>query len=205
MKKTFEIYDACAEREQAKLNEYFDSLSQDGISIAYVRYVGHLFEKKGYCVVYYGLQKNEIDSDIDIIAYDDFETIFIKCKYYCDDGALSQKHILKFFEDSLLWISLHNTHPIIEHGVIINIIATNTTLTLKAMQCAYSLNVQRYDKLYLDTNYPLIKCLFHQTLGYIYVLPWDEIYDKVNTKIFMKTIKEAEMEYSPVWAAEQYL
>lgn len=196
-------YELMTRSDQGKLDAYFNSLTAETINIAYMRYVGHLFEVKGYNVNYYGIRKGISDSSIDLIVYDEFETIFVKCAYRTKDRAVGERVILGFHEACISWAALHISHPILEHGVIINMVCTNSELTLKAMQCAYNFDVKRIDKLYLDTNYPLIKCLNHPDLGYVYVLPWEDIYDNINTTIFLKTTKEADDEYVPLAYAKE--
>lgn len=50
------------------------------IGKAYEGFIGHVFEKKGYKVIYHGFEMGGADQGVDLIAYNRKETVFIQCK-----------------------------------------------------------------------------------------------------------------------------
>lgn len=95
-KMTFNPIDKCIEVVNIGFKiKYCDVINQDWGQI-YEKYVGQIFEEKGYKVFYKGLEEGILDHGIDLIAENDIDIIYIQCKYL-------KKHLTKSHIEWILY------------------------------------------------------------------------------------------------------
>ena len=63
----------------------------------YERYIGFLYETKGYDVFYHGITLGKGDLGRDLICKTPTETLIIQCKYWSQFKTIHEKHIFYFF------------------------------------------------------------------------------------------------------------
>lgn len=178
------------EKDELSIKRYRNkNHNKKSIGNFYERYLGYLYEKDGYEVTYYGLNKGLEDMGIDLIAENKTEVLIIQAKCWSDKKIIREKHVFNLYATTYLrklktskdkefkpvFITTTNFSEIAEE------IASDLGITLK--------NVQ------LDKNYPLIKCNINNKEK-IYHLPTDQQYDniKIDTnkdEFYAKTIQEA--------------
>ena len=73
----------------------------------YERKVGKFFEKKGYKVIYNGLEKGLKDGGIDLICKDKNEILLIQCKNW-EKWKVKHIHVKAFHSDSIKYIEENN-------------------------------------------------------------------------------------------------
>lgn len=207
-------YDKLSEEERNKraLQRYLDpkwKKSNWEIGKMYERYVGYLYEQKGYKVEYIGIEKGFDDLGRDLVCKNDKETLVVQCKYWASHKEIREAHInqlygttVKHFIDEFKNQSekLRNTlFPDLlarDEVKIKPVFFTSTKLSKTAEDFANALGIQIIQKYPFDQNYPMIKCnLNSQTGEKIYHLPIDQQYDSVlmqnEERIYVKTVKEA--------------
>ena len=181
-----------AEKFQLALDRYNKRKKSNWeIGIEYERFVGYLYEKRGYQVTYIGALKGKEDMGRDLIVSNGKKTLVIQCKYWSAEKTIHEKHIFQLY-GSLVHYRI--SHPKIDaHGVFV----TSCTLSDLAKACADYLHIKVKENLSLQT-YPQIKCNISQRNGEkIYHLPMDLQYDRViidkkRGEYFALTTAEAE-------------
>ena len=172
----------------------------------YERYIGYVWESKGYTVAYHGALEGFEDMGRDLIAMKGDTIEIIQCKYWSQHKTIHEKHIFQLFGTTIeYWMSLDSTKnrtietfikKFSEHKVI-PIFVTSTALSDTARKVAKALNVVVHEK-HSYAEYPRIKC---NTSGRdrekIYHLPFDQQYDRVviephKAECYTTTIAEAE-------------
>lgn len=198
------------ERNQRALNRYLNiKKSNREIGKMYERYVGFLYEQKGYKVEYVGIEKGFEDLGRDLICRNDKETLVVQCKYWASRKEIKEAHInqlygttVKYFIDEFKNRSdkMKNTlfpDLLIRDEVNIKpVFITSATLSITAEDFANALGIKIIQKHPFDQSYPMIKCnLNSQTGDKIYHLPFDQQYDNVlmqnEERTYVKTTKEA--------------
>lgn len=161
------------------------------IGIDYERYIGYVYEIKGYKVIYNGALKGLEDMGRDIIAKKDSETLVVQCKYWNKEKTIHEKHIFQLYGTVILEKMKSNTEV---KGVFV----TSTTLSETALAVAKELSIDIQQNVPFNKEYPCIKCNINNSTGEkIYHLPFDQQYDRVQIEptkgeFYAKTTKEAE-------------
>jgi hypothetical protein len=198
------------ERNQRALDRYLQGKKSNWeIGRMYERYVGYLYELKGYRVEYVGIEKGFEDLGRDLICRNGKETLVVQCKYWASHKEIKEAHInqlygttVKHFIDEFKSRSekMKNTlfpDLLIRDEVKIKpVFFTSTSLSTTAEDFANALGIKIIQDYPFDRNYPMIKCnLNSQTGEKIYHLPIDQQYDNVlmqnEERTYVKTVKEA--------------
>jgi hypothetical protein len=171
------------ERNQLALDNYIKSQkSKWQIGRDYELFIGQEYEKNGWNVEYFGLEKKLKDMGRDLITEKGGEVNIIQCKYWSHEKVIHEKHIAQLYGSTIEY-ELSQKESIIIKPVFI----TSTILSETAMRFAKKLGVQVIDK-YPIKPFPRIKCNINKDeFGLetkIYHLPFDQQYDK--TKIYKK-------------------
>jgi hypothetical protein len=199
------------ERNQKALDRYWNR-NKDPWQIGrdYERYIGYLYENKGYKVQYHGIDKIKEDLGRDLICSKGTVVEIVQCKYWSVHKGIPvrENHItqlygttIKYFLDHRIGaqgIQLDLFPELLRQSNIVPVLATTTELSDTAKEFAAVLGI-RVDKISMDNSYPCIKCNINpQTNERIYHLPFDQQYD--NTRIdtskgerWAKTVSEAEL------------
>lgn len=166
------------ERNQRALERYWDQRVKRNlwlVGIQYERYIGYLYESRGYKVVYHGALKGVADLGVDIIATKGNTTHVIQCKRYSEIKKIPVR------ENAIAQIYGAAKVYQYENGLkkVIPVMITSYELSDEARRFADALNVQVREKLKLEM-YPCIKCNISRATGErIYHLPFDQQYDTV--------------------------
>lgn len=196
-----------SERNQLALDRYSSSQKNPWeIGREYERYIGYLYEKKGYKVEYIGIEKGLEDMGRDLICKNENEILIIQCKYWSSYKIIHEKHInqlygtmVKYFIDYNKVIkgsfSFLKFLEIVKSGKIKAVFVTSTNLSPTAKEFANTLGIELHENKTLE-HYPLIKCNLSSNNEKIYHLPFDQQYDKTMIKnkneSYVFTVKEAE-------------
>ncbi|OQC05308.1 MAG: Restriction endonuclease [Candidatus Hydrogenedentes bacterium ADurb.Bin101] len=180
-----------AQRNQLALDRYLSrSKSNWEIGRLYERYIGYLYESRGWKVVFNGAIKGFEDFGRDLICTCDGKTEVVQAKCWSREKVIREKHIFQLF----------GTYIHFRKGSIGNVVAvfiTTTELSPEAIEVAEALGI-RVDRIPLTTDYPMIKCnISGRTREKIYHLPFDQQYDRVvigdrDGEFYAATIEEAE-------------
>ncbi len=181
------------ERNQMALDRFWKRpKSKWLIGRLYERYVGYLYEEKGYEVDYFGIIKGFEDLGRDLICRKDNEIIIIQCKNWSQFRTIYEKHIFQFFGTVFQY---RDENPLKKVRAIFY---TSTNLSDLARRFSKELGIELKENIKMDIEYPCIKCNISKVNGEkIYHLPFDQQYDKTkieknNGEFFCKTVKEAE-------------
>ncbi len=175
------------------------------IGIEFERYIGYLYETKGYKVTYYGAKKGLEDLGRDLIVSKDNDIIVIQCKNWSKDKTIHEKHIFQLF-GTMFALNVEKTknnnkisfeNEIIEFTNIYGEFITTTSLSNAAKLYADRLNIRVKEHVDFDKNYPCIKCNIGKDGEKIYHLPFDQQYDNIvidasKGECYANTIREAE-------------
>lgn len=184
------------ERNQLALDRYKKKhLSDWEVGKRYERYIGFLYEKKGYKVDYDGIFLRMEDRGRDLICTKENEIIIIQCKNWSSSKTIYEKHIFQFF-GTICYARIeekrkNNLFPREIKGVFY----TTTKLSDYALDAAKALNIEVNLEL-IDKDYPCIKCNIRNGER-IYHLPFDQLYDRTEIKtntgeFYARTCQEAE-------------
>lgn len=182
-----------AEKYQLALDRWKNKPNKTAwqIGIDYERYIGYVYEQKGYDVIYNGALKGLEDMGRDIIAENSKEILIIQCKYWRQEKAVHEKHIFQLYGTVILK-KMETTKKVT--GVFV----TSTYLSQVAQKVANELKIEIKENVPFDKNYPCIKCNINRSTNEkIYHLPFDQQYDKVKIEskkgeYYARTTKEAE-------------
>ncbi|UCE75193.1 MAG: restriction endonuclease [Methanomassiliicoccales archaeon] len=182
-----------AEKNQLALDRFWNRpKSKSLIGRLYERYVGFLYESKGYSVDYVGIFKGFEDLGRDLICKKGKEVLVIQCKNWSQFKTIYEKHIFQFFGTVFQYKDSYPTNS------VKGIFHTTTQVSELARRFANELGIELIENHVFDQNYPCIKCNINpSTKEKIYHLPFDQMYDKtkVNTtgEFYCRTVKEAEL------------
>lgn len=199
-----------SERNQRALDRYWKR-DKDPWQIGrdYERYIGHLYEMKGFKVEYHGIERLKEDMGRDLICIKGDFVEIVQCKYWSNTKGIPirENHItqlygttIKYFLDQVKTnkrIQLDLFPELLKSSNIIPVLVTTAELSKTAEEFANVLGI-RIDKIQMNNSYPCIKCNVNFQSGeQIYHLPFDQQYDKAMIDItkgerWAKTIKEAE-------------
>ena len=163
-------------RNQLALDRYLSgSLNKAEIGRMYERYIGYLYEQKGYSVEYHGILKGFEDLGRDLICRKKGEIHIIQAKCWSDKKQIHENHICQLFGTANHFKKSHTGSEKISTFLI-----TSTTLSDTAKDIADALGVSYKEQQKLDKSYPMIKCNISRKTGEkIYHMPFDQVYDKV--------------------------
>ena len=182
-----------AEKYQLALDRWRNKQNKTAwqIGIDYERYIGYVYECKGYKVTYNGAIKGLEDMGRDIIAENDKEILVVQCKYWKKEKIIHEKHIFQLYGTVIL--EKMQTKKKVK-GVFI----TSATLSETALAVAKELKIEIQSEIPFKKDYPCIKCnINHSTGEKIYHLPFDQQYNTTHIELdkgeyYVKTTKEAE-------------
>ncbi len=196
-----------SERNQKALDRYVASRKRPWeIGRDYERYIGYLYEQKGYKVQYQGIEKGLEDLGRDLICTNNEKALVIQCKYWASHKTIHEKHINQLFGTAVKYYldfksSSKNTQILnlfpdsILKGEIRAIFITSTKLSITAKSFAEVLGIEVIEEKALE-KYPIIKCNISHDGNKIYHLPFDQMYDKTLIKnkneFYAFTVNEAE-------------
>ena len=198
-----------AERNQRALDNYKASHNKSKRQIGrdYERYVGWLYESKGYSVEYKGILAGLEDLGRDLICRKDGRTVIIQCKYWSKDKLVHEKHINQLFGTYMHYMiemhkdgaqnGLFDVFDLARDSGCSACFWTKTSLsdTARAFANALGIEVHEHEEI---GDYPMIKCNINRMTGEkIYHLPFDINYDKTvidpaHGEFYAATVPQAE-------------
>ena len=158
----------------------------------YERYVGYIYEKRGYNVDYVGIFKGFEDLGRDLICSKDDGLIIIQCKNWSRFKTIYEKHIFQFF-GTVFQYKDENPKKNVQA-----IFYSSTKLSDLARRFAKELKIELEENFKYDNDYPCIKCNISRINNEkIYHLPFDQQYDNVKIEpekgeFYCSAIEEAE-------------
>lgn len=179
------------DRNQLALDRYWERRKSKGaIGALYERYVGYLYESKGYDVEFHGIFKGFEDLGRDLIAKKGKEIIVIQCKNWSQFKTIYENHIFQFFGTVFRYKYDYKGHNIKAAFY------TSTKLSDIAALFAKDLDIDLFQEFKLE-RYPCIKCNIGSKGEKIYHLPMDQQYDTVKIEPhkgeqYIMTVAEAE-------------
>ena len=195
------------ERNQKALDRYLASRKKPyEIGRDYERYIGYLYENKGYKVEYIGIEKGLEDMGRDLICIKGNSIEIIQCKCWAQHKTIHEKHInqlygtaVKYYIERTKQISQKsnlNLFPdLIMSGQIKATFITSTKLSIVAKDFATALGITVIENRMLE-KYPVIKCNLTSSGEKIYHLPFDQQYDRTLIKnkgeFYALNVEEAE-------------
>lgn len=178
-------------KNQLALDRYKKHRKSDWeIGVDYERYIGYLYETKGYKVKYSGAVERLKDMGRDLICTRGDKILVIQCKRWSIHKTIHEKHIFQLFGST---IQLKYLNPDKNYTPVF---VTTTQLSEVAAYCAQQLGIEIIEK-EKYTDYPCIKCNISKDGSKIYHLPFDQQYDKVSIdqsagECYASTVEEAE-------------
>jgi len=181
-----------AEKFQLALGRYWSKKKTKWeIGRDYERYVGYLYESKGYGVYYQGIVEGLADLGRDVIATKGKVVEVIQCKYWSRYKEIHEKHICQF-KGTVLKYCIENPNK-----KVLGKFYTSTKLSDTAKKFAEALEIEPIENFPLEP-YPSIKCnLSRRNNEKIYHLPFDQQYDRTiieeeRNECYAETVAEAE-------------
>ncbi len=179
-------------RNQLALDRYWERRKSKGaIGFLYERYVGYLFEKKGYEVEFHGIFKGFEDLGRDLIAKKGNEVVVIQCKNWSQFKTIYENHIFQFFG------TVYKYKLDYPKAKVSAAFYTSTQLSEIAKGFSKDLGIELVENFKLQ-RYPCIKCnISGKDKEKIYHLPMDQQYDTVviepkKGELYSMTVEEAE-------------
>jgi hypothetical protein len=179
------------ERNQLALDNYIKGKkSKWQIGRDFELYCAFNYEKYGWRVERFGIEKQLNDMGRDLIAHKDNTIHIIQCKLWASDKLIHEKHIAQLYGSTIEYsISIETT---LFKSNVIPVFITNIDLSETAKKFATRLNVEVYK--WTIQEYPRIKCNINNGEK-IYHLPFDQQYDKTQIKndgeFYALTVNEA--------------
>ncbi len=181
------------ERNQRALDRFWSRpKSKWLLGRIYERYIGYLYEIKGYNVEYVGIFKGYEDLGRDLICQKGNDFIIIQCKNWSQFKTIYEKHIFQFFGTVFQY---KDENP---DKKVKAIFYTTTKLSDLARRFAQELGIELQENFKFEKVYPSIKCNINRVDGTkIYHLPFDQQYDKVKIEkergeFYCANVEEAE-------------
>jgi hypothetical protein len=203
----YEILSA-TERNQKALDRYWTKKKTSWqIGRDYERYIGYLYEQKGFSVYYQGIEKGLEDLGRDLICKKDHHVEIVQCKYWREDRTIHEKHINQLFGTTVEYfiknvnrngnVQMNLLPTLLERKDLTAAIVTSAALSETAKDFASILGIKVVDH-FPFKKYPSIKCnVSHRDGSKIYHLPLDQQYDRTTVdeernECYVETVKEAE-------------
>ena len=191
-----------SERNQRALDNYLKKRhSKAHIGKMYERYIGYLYEQKGYKVEYRGIELGLKDGGIDLVCKKKGEVLLVQCKNWKQESTIYEKHICQLYGASRFYDKDYiqkeyagSLFADIDWNRVTPVFVTTTRLDEHAISVADALGVKVE---YIDFNksYPIIKCNINEGVR-IYHLPIDQMYDRTKVckpgEFYAMTVAEAE-------------
>lgn len=189
------------ERNQLALERYWKRPHSNWhVGIMYERYVGYLYEKRGYQVNYQGAKEGKKDLGRDLIATKGNEIVVIQCKNWSKFKNIFENAIFQFF--GTVFQYKHSN----KGKKVVGAFYTTTSLSDIARNFAEELHIKLEENFKMDKSYPCIKCNISGSAKMrIYHLPFDQQYDNVviephKGEFYCATTVEAEkMGFRRAW------
>ena len=181
------------ELNQKELDKYVSkNHSKEEIGLFYERYVGYVFESKGWHVIYHGAKKGKKDEGIDLICIKKDRVRLVQCKYWSQNKTLFENSIFQLYGTWQLRVKNNE----FDSKKIDAYLITSTTLGEIAKNSAETLDINFMENFHLNKNYPKIKCTTTKDGEKIYHLPTDQQYDNIginkdSRRFYVRTIAEA--------------
>ena len=192
------------ERNQLALDKYIGGGKKTNWQIGrdYEMYCAYRYEKNGWNVVRFGIERQLNDMGRDLIAAKGNLIHIIQCKLWSERKLIHEKHIAQLYGSTIEYTISHEGGSHTESQVrdlfssfyeIIPVFITNIDLSQTAIMFAERLGVKVYK--WDMGEFPRIKCNVNNGEK-IYHLPFDQQYDR--TKIIHEdesyefTVKDAE-------------
>jgi len=195
------------ERLQKKLDWYWQKPGKSNWQIGrdYERYIGYLYEMRGWNVYYHG-KKGYEDLGRDLICRKDETVEIVQCKYWAREKIIHEKHIYYLFGTTVEYylenfegeedFQLALFPSLIQKRKVIPKLITTIEVSPKAEQVAKVLGVA-IEKIPFQ-HYPSVKCNVSRRTGEkIFHLPFDQQYDTAlieeeRLECYAQTVAEAE-------------
>jgi hypothetical protein len=181
-----------SERNQLALDRYWTrSKSKWQLGRDYERWIGYIYEDKGYSVYYQGILEGLADLGRDLVCSNKEETLVVQCKRWSQHKVIHEKHINQLYGTTVKYAMDHpreNVHPVF---------FTTTKLSDRARDFARHLGINVAEGFEFQ-KYPSVKCNVSRRTGErIYHLPFDQQYDrtlieKERNERYVETVEEAE-------------
>lgn len=179
-------------RSQRELNKYLKRpLSPEEIGRFYERYIGYLYEQKGYDVEYHGAINGYGDLGCDLIVWGEDEVFIVQTKCWAKRKLIPIKHVFQLY-GTLVFFKRTSRQ---RWRSIKAVFYTTSDYSDLAKKAAKVLGIElRTEK--IDRSYPMIKCKVRRNGEKLYFLPFDPGYDKLRInpyqgEFFARTVKEA--------------
>jgi hypothetical protein len=168
--------------------------SNQEIGTEYERFIGYMYETKGYKVEFVGIEKGLEDLGRDLICTNDKEVLIVQCKCWSNkkNKVIREKYINQLCGTALMYKIKHPECKKAIKPVFVSTVPYSDTAKEFAKYLNIQCIVQPLEK------YPMIKCNINlSTNEKIYHLPFDQQYDKcvINKKLgecYVMTVQEAE-------------
>lgn len=149
----------------------------------YERYVGYLFEREGFSVIYNGATKGSSDGGIDLFCFKDGIVYPIQCKRW--KKKVDEEEIDKFVRAVAIFKRNRSSYSIpLCYSKVIPIFYTTSGYTDYAMWKAHDVDlicrVQRFNSI---REYPAVKCTL-QNRKKVYYLPFDKDFDSISVGVY---------------------
>lgn len=195
------------EKLQKKLDWYWQKPNKSNWQIGrdYERYIGYLYETKGWNVYYHG-KKGYEDLGRDLICKKDNNVEIVQCKYWAREKIIHEKHIYYLFGTTVEYylenfggegdLQLALFPGLIQKSNMTPKLTTTIEVSPKAEQVAKVLGVA-LEKIPFE-HYPSVKCNVSRRTGEkIFHLPFDQQYDTAlieeeRLERYVETIAEAQ-------------
>ena len=184
-------------RNQLALDKYISrNHSQQEIGRLYERYLGYLWESRGWEVQFIGLVDGFEDLGRDLICKKENAVEIIQAKNWASHKTIHEKHLYQLYATKTHYCLSKNLNREQEQNVKA-VFATTTDLSDMAKAVAEYLKIS-VQQIPLKKDYPMIKCNINPTnKTKIYHLPFDQQYDKIKVgdqqgECYLQTVAEAE-------------
>lgn len=168
------------QRNQLALDKYLARNHSKGhIGKMYERYIGYLYEQKGWQVEYFGIKEKLEDMGRDLICRGKNRILIIQCKCWSKASTLHENVICQLFGTTKMF-EIEQGEGQLFGTPISPVFITTTKLSDKALCFANKLGVEVLT-IPLKKDYPMIKCNISPYGEKIYHLPFDQQYN--STKI----------------------
>jgi hypothetical protein len=148
-------------------------MSNIELGIAYERYVGHLYELGGWCVIYRGILKGKRDQGRDLVCAKEQVIHVVQCKCWSSHNEVPLEVVTKLLETTQKYRQrCHDAaQALLDLGGIQNatvkpVLVTSTLLSSLARAKADEERVYYRERKYFS-SYPEIKCVKSEGLYYV--------------------------------------
>lgn len=141
----------------------------------YKRYIGYLYERNGWKVIYNGAVEGNFDGGIDLICYKNNECCVIQCKRW--KNAVGVEYIEKF-KNAVERFQRYN----FKFGEVTGVFQTTSDYTDDAYSYAEKYEIDCYINEFKSIKeYPPVKCLVRNGEK-VYYLPFDKEFDRISVE-----------------------